>query len=399
MWIELTIALFLGCLAGTFTGLAPGIHNNLVTTLLLALLPSLAFLSPLAAAVFIVALAMTHTVIEFIPTVFLNIPEEDSFLALLPAQQFLADGRGYEALTVLVLGSLIGLLCALLITPLYLIMLPFLYSMLTSVIPYILIALSLFIIFREERPHIAALIFILAALLGLLTFRLPLREPLLPLLTGLFGISGLLATHITKIPRQDSPQPLRMLLPHRGEWARALAGSLLAAPLCASLPGIGAGHAATLGSETVPQTNRSFLLLVGSLASAVMALSFVTVFAIGRARSGAAVAIQELLFPFHFTTLTLLLVIVLGSGILAALLALVLGRHAITLLNAVHYRYFSYGIIAFILLITLLISNLMGILVLATATAIGVACIHARVRRIQLMASLIMPAIVFYLTQ
>lgn len=396
---ELILAILCGVSAGTFTGLAPGIHSNFVTTLLISLFPALTFLSPLSALIFIVSLAIAHTFIEFIPTVFLMAPEEDSFLALLPGQQLLAEGRGFEAVALLVLGGLLGLLIFLLTTPLYLIFLPLVYPAISFGIPYILIALSLYLVAREPSPFRAAFVFALAALLGLLTFALPVKEPLLPLLTGLFGISSMITTlSLTKVPKQENSLSLRQLLPKTKEWSNALSASLLAAPLCSSLPGIGAGHAATIGSEVIPQNNRSFLLLVGALAVAVMSLSFVTVYAIARARSGAAVALQELFSVFTLLHLMFILGTIFLTGIAASTLTLFLARRATTLLNKINYSQLSKVVMCFLALLTLLISNPIGLLVLFTGAALGVLCISLGARRINLMASLIVPAIVFYLT-
>jgi putative membrane protein len=395
--IDLALALFAGIFAGVITGLLPGIHNNLVSTLLISLSPTFTFLSPFAVALFIVSLAMTHIVVEFIPSIFLNIPEEDSFLALLPSQQLLSEGKGYEALVLLVLGFLLGLFLVILIAPLYLVFLPSLYPLLATTIPYFLIALSIYIICREQRPHLAAFVFLLSALLGLLAFHLPIREPLLPLLTGLFGISSMLTAQKTLVPKQIAPQKIRTLLPQKREFAQALAASLLAAPLCSSLPGIGSGHAATLGSEIIPQNNRSFLLLVGSLSATVMLLSFVVVFTIARARSGAAAAIQEVLTPFTHQQLATLLLAASLAAFLAAFITLMLGKRAAKILNMVNYRALSMGVIVFVALLTLLLSSWLGLLVLIAGISIGIVCIKTGVRRINLMASLIVPAILFYL--
>lgn len=399
MIIELLLALLTGFTLGIVTGLTPGVHSNLITTLLISLFPTLTFLTPFVAAVFIVSLAITHTLIEFIPTIFLIVPNEDSFLALLPGQQLLAQGRAYEAVALLTIGSLLGFGITLLITPLYVVALPKAYALLTGVIPYILLALSLYLICREERPTTALLVFFLAALLGLLTFHLPLREPLLPLLAGLFGLSSMLTTSsIVKIPLQNTKVELKQIMPRRKEWASSLSAALLAAPLCSCLPGIGAGHAATLGSEIIPQNNRSFLLLVGALATAVMSLSFVTVYAIGRARSGAAAAIQEILEPFTLLQLSHVLILISIISCIAAASTLALARRATIILNKIKYRMLSRVVIIFLMFLTLIVSGPIGLLVLVTGAAIGMFCIQTLTRRINLMAALIVPAIIFYLT-
>jgi len=111
MILELVAALIVGILFGTATGLFPGIHINLVAVGLLALLGGAYFsgVESLVLVVFIVAMAVTHTFIDFIPSVFLGAPEEDSFLSVLPGHQLLKEGKGYEAVVLTLYGSLIAL--------------------------------------------------------------------------------------------------------------------------------------------------------------------------------------------------------------------------------------------------------------------------------------------------
>ena len=111
MFIELVIALIVGVLAGTFTGLFPGIHINHVAAGLLAMLGAGKFnsVSPTALVVFIVAMSITHTFADFIPSVFLGAPDEDTFLSVLPGHQLLTEGNGQEAVVLTLYGSLVAL--------------------------------------------------------------------------------------------------------------------------------------------------------------------------------------------------------------------------------------------------------------------------------------------------
>ena len=68
MLVEIILFLILGILFGTLTGLVPGIHINLVGISLVALSASLLSpINPVYLAVFIVAMAITHTFVDFIP--------------------------------------------------------------------------------------------------------------------------------------------------------------------------------------------------------------------------------------------------------------------------------------------------------------------------------------------
>jgi putative membrane protein len=80
---ELILAILCGVSAGTITGLIPGLHTNLVTSLLIISYPTLGLpLEP--GIVFVTALALTHLMIDYIPSILLGAPDEDSFLATLP---------------------------------------------------------------------------------------------------------------------------------------------------------------------------------------------------------------------------------------------------------------------------------------------------------------------------
>ena len=107
MLIEILVAILIGLLVGTLTGLIPGIQINLVGVFLLSLSTSL-FLSvnPIHMGVFIVSVAITHTFVDFIPSVFLGCPDTDTELSVLPGHQLLKSGQGQEAIALTAYGSL-----------------------------------------------------------------------------------------------------------------------------------------------------------------------------------------------------------------------------------------------------------------------------------------------------
>src|SRR3989344_8154957 len=184
--IELIIALIVGLLAGTITDLSPGIHINIVAAFLTSSLGYFAGVPLIALAVFVVAMSITHTFLDFIPSIFLGAPEEDSFLSTLPGHLMLQEGKAHEAFVLTIYGSLVALIVILIFTPIYIIFLPSVFNLAKTAIPFILIFLSLYLIFREENFINSFFVFCLAGFLGLLTFNLPVKEPLMPLLSGLF---------------------------------------------------------------------------------------------------------------------------------------------------------------------------------------------------------------------
>lgn len=72
MFTEIIIAIAIGILAGSCTGLIPGIHVNLVSVFLITISPFLLrYTNPLSLAMFVIAMAVVHTFLDFIPSVYL----------------------------------------------------------------------------------------------------------------------------------------------------------------------------------------------------------------------------------------------------------------------------------------------------------------------------------------
>lgn len=398
MIIEIFLALLLGVIIGTLTGISPGIHINLISSLIVSSLPLLAFIQPIALAIFIVAMSITHTFLDFIPSIFLGAPEEDSFLSILPGHQLLLEGRGYEAFIITLYGSLTALIIILLISPLFIIFLPFIYNVTKLAIPFALILISLYIIFREQNYILSLIIFVLAGFLGFLAFNLPVKEPLLPLLSGLFGLSSLLISikSKTNIPKQEI-FPLKSITLTKPELLKSVLAIFISSPFCSFLPGIGSSHSATIGSEIIPQTKKGFLFLVGATNTIMMGLSFITIYAIGKARSGTADAIKDILQTITSSNIILILLAILLSGIIASILGVILARLFVKYINRINYQYLTLFTISILCAFNLIFSNLLGIIILLTATSLGIFAISSSSRRINLMGSLIIPAIISHL--
>jgi len=316
---------------GSITGLTPGIHINLVAFFLLSLVTAGYFtgISPIILGVFIVALSITHTFIDFIPSIFLGAPDEDSVLSVLPGHEMLIKGQGYEAVLLTLIGSIIGIILILLFSLLFILFLPAVYNGATTIMPFILILASLFLFYFEKNNRIwAIIIFFLAGFLGIASMNLNLKEPLLPLLTGLFGASSLI-TSISKkqvIPSQEIIK-LKQLEIKKKSIIKSIFASIIASPLCSFLPGLGSGQAAVIGSEVTGDLDRKeFLILLGSINTIVMGLSFVTLYTIQKSRTGSAVAVSNLLETLSLNNLLIILTTILISGVLAFFLTIFLAR-------------------------------------------------------------------------
>lgn len=399
MLLEIFLAFLLGILAGTFTGLSPGIHINLIASILLASLSSLTSIPVIALVVFIVAMSITHSFIDFIPSIFLGAPEEDTFLSILPGHEMLKQGLGFQAVILTLKGSLFSIIPIIIFTPIFIFFLPSLYSTLKIFIPFLLIFISLYSIFREEKIFLSFLVFILSGFLGFVSFNLPIEEPLLPLLTGFFGLSSLFMSlkDKTSIKKQEISSISEIKL-EKSELKKTILSSFISAPLCSFLPGISSSHSAFISSELIPQSKKSFLFLIGSINTIIMALSFVTLYSISRARSGSAVAIQEILKDFSFQYLLIILLTIIISSFIAFFIGVKIAKIFSLSINKINYRKITIVVIFLLFIINIIFSSWLGLLVLITSLCIGLFCILSSAKRINMMGSLIIPVILYYLS-
>lgn len=407
MLLEFLIALILGIVVGTLTGLTPGIHINLVAVMLLSFSVFLLNLTtPLVLIIFIVSMAITHTFLDFIPSIFLGAPDEDSFLSILPGHQLLLKGRAYEAIVLTLYGGLAALVIILLFTPIFIYLLPLVYSYLQKIM-WIILTLVSFLLIRSEpdKKLLALIIFLLAGFLGIASLNLNMKEPLLPLLTGLFGASNLLVSirQNTKIPPQKIFLLKNIKLSKNSIIKTSLA-SIISAPFTAFLPGLGASEAAIIGQRALNvEDNREFLFLLGAISTIVMGLSFVAFYSIQKTRTGAAVAVSRLLPEPTINNLVLIVLAIIISGLIAFQLAIYISKFASKNIHKIKYSKLSFIVLIIILIIVLFFSDftfqgkIISLLVFLTSTSLGIFTILSGVRRMHLMGCLLVPTILFYL--
>jgi len=399
MLIEIFLFLFLGILAGTITGLIPGIHINLVGIILVSLAISfLSFIPPLFLIVFIVSMAITHTFVDFIPSIFLGCPDTDTELSILPGHELLKAGKGYEAILLTCYGSLAAIFTLILIAFPATLVMGKINLLLTKqyILPSLLILVSIVLISIEPRKTTSLFVFLLSGFLGVSVLNIGLREPLLPLLTGLFGASTLILSIKTKplIPEQEIKKPSEDI---SKPLAGAFLGSLIASPFSSFLPGLGSGQAAIIGNLVSKTDRRGFLVLLGATNTLVMGFSFITLYTISRTRTGAAVAIQELFGVVSWQVLILILFVVLVSGLFAFNITISLAKFFSKKLPSLSYSKLSLTTLSILVLVVFLASGFSGLMVLTAATFTGIYCINLGVRRTNMMGVLLLPTILFYL--
>ena len=410
MLIEIILFLVLGIFAGTITGLIPGIHINLIGAILVSLSVSLLYsVNPIYIVVLIVAMAITHTFVDFIPSVFLGCPDTDTELSILPGHELLKQGKGYEAILLTCYGSLAAIFILVLIFLPSVFIISKTYNFIEFLIPFLLILISSLLIFSEKNKFSALLVFLLAGFLGLSVLNMTENSDklLLPLLTGLFGSSSLLISIKNKfeIPKQKITKVKTKIL-------RPLMGAVIASPLCSFLPGLGSGQAAIIGNsisnsklkifsvsdKNQTQTDKKeFLVLLGATNTLVMGFSFITLYIISKTRTGAAVAVQQISGSLSLNLLIFILGIILISGIISFFLAIFLAKFFSQRMEKINYAHISLVTLLLLVIVVILFSGFIGLAVLIASTFTGIYSISLGVRRTNMMGCLMIPTIILYL--
>jgi putative membrane protein len=386
--------------AGIITGLAPGIHINIVVTLVLASTATLlTYTSPFILCIFIVALSITHQFLEFIPSIFLGAPDASTVLSVLPGHRYLLRGYGLMALKLSTLGCFFGLIMgSILMYPLIKI-LPTIYHFIQASMLLFLLLIVTGMVLHNNQKLWAILIFLLSGTAGMITFSIPnIKEPLFPLLTGLFGAATLLVSLQDKnqMPEQQEYEGIHL---ERAVFWKALLSGQIAACFIALFPGVSPTIATLCGMQFTRKKmgDHGYMLLQGCVNAAGFLLSIAALYSINKARNGSVVGIQQLIEVIQPKELLLFVLVALITAALVVPVTIGIGRIFCRMVNKINYKKLSIGILCFITVLVVIISGWIGLLVFITATAIGTLPAYVNVTRTMAMGCLLLPTIVYYL--
>lgn len=389
----IVLYIFLGIIVGTVTGLTPGLHPNTMSTIFLGFL----FGNPLLVSVMIISAAVTHSFLDFIPSILLGAPDPETALSVLPGHSMMMEGRAYEAIRLTVVGGLVSLLIILLLLPFLAIFVGSFYDLIRPNIHWVLISITAFMFLKDRKPW-GVVVFILSGALGYLVLSGNLlgKFALLPMLTGLFGLSMIIKSlkDRTEIPEQrEYVEDVKIGEAIKGGLVGSLSGIFVGL-----LPGIGGAQATFLSREILrDKTERKFMIAIGGVNTVVAVFSLLALWLIGNPRSGVAVAVAELLNTLTFSDVVIFTGAIAIAGGVSALLTLYMSRRFITFFRMVNYRWVSVSIIFFLGVMTFVFTGLTGLSVLLLSTLIGMVCIFSNSRRSYMMACLIVPTVLFFI--
>lgn len=417
--LTLALCIALGFFLGVFSGLVPGLHLNNFAAMLLALSPQLMAqgLTPYQAASIILAASISQTFFDAIPAIFLGAPDSEAALTVLPGQRLMLEGRGIEAVRLSALGSACSVVAAmLLVYPISWIFSSY-YEYLMKYVGVVLLLIALLMIKAEHGPQIegqgslvhlkykaiAALLFLTSGVLGIFAFdheeilASPLGlEPqvLLPLLSGIFGASSLIMSLSTnsEIPEQKETKikvPLSAL-------ARAVVTGSLGGSVVAWIPGVSPTVAAITARLGSPSSAEEFLVSIAGVNTANALFSLVALYVIGKPRSGAAAAIQQLM-NLEQNTLAQMMIMILVVAIASYIAAIASAQAAARIISRLNYRLLCVGVLGFLTAMTLAFAGLFGLFIFFLSIVVGLVAPVAGIRKTHAMGVLMLPLIVRYL--
>ncbi len=232
---------------------------------------------------------------------------------------------------------------------------------------------------------------------------------LMPMLTGLFGVSGLIISlkDQVEVPEQED------IFVHLPRWKtlKAVLSGTLAGSLVGWLPGVTSSQATTLSSlfhrtkEEGMDQDRFFLISVSAVNTSNAFFVLLALFTIGKARSGAISGVAQLLendlVPWNKAFPPDIFILLLISACAAGGFAYLAGTKTSTFfgrhISKVKYKPLAFSVLVFLVLITFLFSGPLGLIILVPSTALGMLPPQLGVKRVHLMACIMLPVVLFLL--
>ena len=398
MFVQILIAILIGISAGIVTGLIPGVHINLVSALLVSSAAVFAGIPLFYFIIFIIAMSITHTFLDSIPSIFLGVPDPAMALSILPAHRMLLEGKGLSALKYTLYGSLAGLIISVALTPVLIFAIPLVYSLLKNYIGYVILGFLLFIFLKDRKRIVKSLIiFFLAGVFGILILKMNLNNPMFHLFSGLFGVSNLLLSLKTSsIPKQKIEE---IIIKVRHKFSVFIA--TLMGVIAGFLPGMGSSQSAILGMSLMKKSDTEnpsvFLSFIGGINTVNMFVSMITFYTISKARNGSIIALKEIIGSIDLKILILLIVSSLLVGGLAVVIGIRISRIFSKLMQKVNYTKLILLIIVLIVAVSFIFDSFLGLLIVLIGTAIGIFTSKIGAAKSYLMGCLLLQVLVFFL--
>ena len=141
---------------------------------------------------------------------------------------------------------------------------------------------------------------------------------------------------------------------------------------------------------------REFLVSIGAINTIVALFSLISLYTISKARSGAAVAVHEIMEVFGINELVLLISVALFSTGVSAIFVMKSAPRIIKVMQKIDYLKLTTLVMLLLIVLVYVFTGLIGLFILFLSTSIGLLAPLLRTNRSNLMGVLMIPLMIFY---
>lgn len=409
--IEIILATITGILFGIITGLMPGLHVNTIGIIIFSSSDMiLNHTKPITLCSFFVSIAMTHAMLEFIPSLIFGVATEDTLTSIQPGHKLLFEGEGRKAIRLVSFGGYLSIIILILLLPLLFMILPIIYDTLNEYIAYLLIITMIFMLYYTNKNNTSrlysSLIFLASGIMGITILKSNLggNLGLLATLSGLFSISTLLYSinNDTRIPPQKNEKHFTI----NNKFIKSVTAGSISGCILGLLPGLGPAQGTVIAQSLTLNKNitaEDYLLTNSGVNISDTIFSLISIYLINNPRSAISMYISYLLNSVKIEHILFFIFIGLLTVSITCIISIKIGDFIIHRVNNFDYHNLSL-LIVMLITVTVIFYSLwtngcLWYVLLCYITSIGLGMIPniLDISKSNLMGILIIPSILTYL--
>lgn len=396
---------------GVITGITPGLHVNTVGIIIFSISSSLLNITDsLSICTFLVTISICHAMIEFIPSLLIGIPNEDTILSIQPGHRLLFKGQAKKAIRLISYGGYFSIIVLIILLPILFIVLPIVYNILEEYIGYLLIIVMIIILYYTNKNNtsrlLSLLLFLISGILGITILRgnLGSNLGLLCMLSGLFSISNLIYSinNNSQIPKQEE---INNIMIDTGFKKSVFAGSISGCIL-GLLPGLGPAQGTLIAQAITLNKDvevEEFLITNSGINISDTLFSLIAIYLISNPRSAISVYVNYLIEDITIYHILFFIFVSLMTVSVSCIISIKLGDYLIHKIGDVDYKKLNIIIIIIISMIIFIYTIKANgciwyvLLCYITSICLGILTNTLDLSKSNLMGVLIIPSILTYM--